>query len=379
MSDVSTLGLKRTFNLNPELSYTLPASWYFDPAIFEREKEAIFFKTWHYVGHAESVDEPGSYMTGRVVDQGIVVTRAYDGALHAFYNVCMHRASELVTGRGRGRYMTCPYHGWKYDCAGRLVSALGQGKVAGFDPREFDLVSIQVEEFARMIFVNLDPEAPSLHDQAGMLEKELRHFVPDLDDLSTVHEEKHIEIKANWKAVVENFLECYHCPATHPDLLDAVDYSTFYAQTYEYYGCFRPLPKEETEDEIQGGCYDVLWPTTMITIFPGRSNYAVMNVLPVGPERTLETWDFFGRMPPTEEDLEGIRLFGFAVNEQDISRIEAVQRGVHSRAYLQGRFMIDKERSMVSEHPAHHFDSLVMNALEGTRRLPVQAGARQFG
>ena len=65
MSDVSTHGLMKSFNLNPELSHTLPASWYYDPAIFEREKEAIFFKTWHYVGHAENVDEPGSYTKPR--------------------------------------------------------------------------------------------------------------------------------------------------------------------------------------------------------------------------------------------------------------------------------------------------------------------------
>ena len=378
MQDGSNLNFEKTFNLNPEISYTLPASWYYDREIFEREKEAIFFKTWHYVGHVENVAKPGSYMTGKVIDQGIVVARAHDGELYAFYNVCRHRASEIMTGRGQSRFMTCPYHGWKYDCTGSLVSALGQDKVAGFDPREFDLIKIQVETFACLVFVNLDTNAPSLRDQAGMLEKELHHFVPNLPDLTTIHEEKSIEIKANWKAVVENFLECYHCPSTHPELLDAVNYSTFYAETYEFYGCFRPLPKEETEEEIQGGCYDVLWPTTMITIFPGRSNYAVMNVLPVEPELTLETWDFFSRAPATEEDLEGIRVFGLAVNEQDISRIEAVQRGVHSRAYQQGRFMVDKERSMISEHPAHHFDSLVMNALEGTPRLPIQAGARQF-
>ena len=88
------------FDPDPERSFTLPADYYFDPAIFEREKDAIFYRNWLYMGHAEQVAKPGDYITGRVLDQNIFIVRGKDNALRAFYNVCQHRAHELLEGSG---------------------------------------------------------------------------------------------------------------------------------------------------------------------------------------------------------------------------------------------------------------------------------------
>ena len=93
---------------DPARSYLLPAGYYIDPGIFEREKQAILFRGWHYLGHASQVAAPGDYITGRIVDQSVCVIRGSDGTLHAFYNVCQHRAHELLQGTGNVRVITCP-------------------------------------------------------------------------------------------------------------------------------------------------------------------------------------------------------------------------------------------------------------------------------
>ena len=121
------------FDADPEKSYTIPKQYYTDPAIYEREKEAIFYKAWNYACHAGQVAEAGDFVTVRVADQNIAVLRGQDGGLRAFYNVCSHRAHELLQGCGRAKIVTCPYHAWTYHTDGRLRSAVGQKTVDGFD------------------------------------------------------------------------------------------------------------------------------------------------------------------------------------------------------------------------------------------------------
>ena len=121
-------------------SYTLPARYYTDPAVFEREKEEIFFKSWQYVGPASEVAQPGDYMTTTIVDQGVFAIRGRDGELRAFYNVCQHRAHELLQGKGNVKaVITCPYHAWAYAPDGALRTARNCEAVAGFDKKDFSL------------------------------------------------------------------------------------------------------------------------------------------------------------------------------------------------------------------------------------------------
>src|SRR3546814_9939303 len=131
-------------------------------------------------------------------DQNVAVIRGKDGALRAFYNVCQHRAHELLRGRGRTPVITCPYHAWSYHLDGRLRTARGSQNVEGFNADEFCLKGIQVEEFGPFVFVNLDPDAAPLAQQSGGLLDELRHTVPALDTL-TKFQTATFAVKANWK------------------------------------------------------------------------------------------------------------------------------------------------------------------------------------
>eukprot|EP01036_Dinobryon_divergens_P006873 gene6873-9134_t len=198
------------FDANPEKSYTVPARYYTDPAIYEREKEAIFFKSWNYACHVSQVAEPGSYVTCKVADQNIAVMRGQDGVLRAFYNVCSHRAHELLTGCGKATMVTCPYHAWTYHMDGRLRTAIGQKRVEGFEAKEFGLKAVGLEEYAGFVFVNLDLAAAPLAAGAGSLAQDIAGYCSDVPALKFAHRLTY-EIKANWKNVVDNFLECYHC------------------------------------------------------------------------------------------------------------------------------------------------------------------------
>ena len=110
----------------------LPREYYFDRDLYEREKRQIFAKTWRYVCHQSELPNAGDYMTITVADQNLFVLRGRDRQIRAFYNVCQHRAAELLQGRGTVKgFITCPYHSWSYDHSGCLRSAVNAERSVG--------------------------------------------------------------------------------------------------------------------------------------------------------------------------------------------------------------------------------------------------------
>ena len=202
---------------DPLFSYALPAEYYYDPAVFEREKREIWFKTWQLVGYQHQLAEPGDYVTGEILDQKVLVTRGKDGNLHAFYNVCMHRGHVLAQGRGNKNIFTCPFHAWSYDAAGALKAAGNAENVAGFRLEDFSLSPVRVEPFLNMVFVNLDPDAPPLAPLVEDLGRDILDNVPRFDRLKLGRTDPY-NIDANWKFVPEQN-ECYHCPSLHPQAM----------------------------------------------------------------------------------------------------------------------------------------------------------------
>ena len=151
---------------------TLPWNWYFEPEILQREHEAIFRRSWQYVGHLGQVAEPGSYFAGRAGDVPVVVTRARDGELRAFLNVCRHRGSVLADGEGTRETLQCPYHAWTYGLDGSLRAAPRSDEAA---PREeLGLLPLRVEAWGPFVFVNPSAEGESLEETLGELWETLR-------------------------------------------------------------------------------------------------------------------------------------------------------------------------------------------------------------
>jgi phenylpropionate dioxygenase-like ring-hydroxylating dioxygenase large terminal subunit len=122
----------------------LDASYYTDPAAFERDKRQILFRTWQYAGHVSQVEKPGDFFAFSICDQNLFTLRGADGVVRSFFNVCMHRAHRLVQDSGNKRVLVCPYHAWTYELDGRLRKAPNDDKVPGFDRSKICLMLTRV-------------------------------------------------------------------------------------------------------------------------------------------------------------------------------------------------------------------------------------------
>jgi len=362
---------------NPAESFTLPARFYFDPAIYEAEKGAIFYKSWWCAGHKSQLPKPSTFITTQIHEQGVVVTRAADGTLHAFYNVCQHRGHEIARGCGEAKRLVCPYHAWTYNLDGSLHAARLTKAMPDFDPAAFALKPVRVEEFCGFIFVNLDRDAVPLKEQSGKLEEEIRKYVPRIDDMVFVHRDNY-DIKANWKVVIDNFLECYHCHPAHRDFVELVDMESYRNVINGLYvSQISDAPKTTTakaysfeKGEVDFGYAGwFLWPNLTLWVYPGEANISALIMIPGGPERTIEHLDWF--LPTTtvsKQVSDAMEYMDKTLQPEDISLCESVQKGLRSQGYNQGRFVIDPAHPELSEHGVHHFQSMVAKALNADLR-----------
>jgi choline monooxygenase len=347
----------------------LAARAYLDPSILGVERSQVFFRTWQFLCHIERLRTPGAYVTGDIQGQPILAVRDQSGKLRAFYNVCRHRAHELLKGTGETRVITCPYHAWSYKLDGSLSVAPGAQTLECFKKEEFGLRPIQVEEFCSLVFVNLDPSAPPLAQASGNLASEIQRYAPDLNSLTFAHRLEYT-IQANWKAVVDNFLECRHCPIAHKDFCSLVEMDTYKVDTFGIYSSH--MAKAGRSDNSAYGVAGAtvtdhavwfLWPNMALMRYPGRGNFMVWQFIPAGPETTHERFDFFFETPqPTVEEAKAIEYINSVLQSEDISLVESVQRGMRTPAYERGRYLIDRVRTGLSEHAVHHFHSLLIDA-----------------
>ncbi|MGI9483357.1 MAG: aromatic ring-hydroxylating oxygenase subunit alpha [Hyphomicrobiales bacterium] len=368
-SKVEFKSIQSGYHADPSKSLSLRAEAYTEPEWHRVDLEHIISKTWQWVCHVEKVREPGSYVTIEIAGKPIVIVRDQDGTLRAFYNVCKHRAHELLSGEGQTSKIMCPYHAWTYRLDGQLARAPSTENLKDFDPKTICLDQVQVGEFCGFVFLNLDPDAEALPAQSGDLETEIRYWAPDIEELTFGHRLTY-DIKSNWKNVVDNFLECYHCPTAHKDFCTLVDMDTYNVTTH---GIYSSHMAEAGKGANQA--YDVsnatvrthavwwLWPNTCLMRYPGRSSMIVLNIIPVGPDRTLEIYDFYLETPePNEMEKDSIRYLDEVLQVEDINLVESVQRGMNTPAFQQGRIVNDPEGSGKSEHAVHHFHGLVLEA-----------------
>src|SRR4051794_31846331 len=183
--------------------------------MLRRENELIFGRSWQYAGPLSMLDGPGSFFTCRAGATPIVVVQTREGDLRAFFNVCRHRGHEVAQGCGRRETLQCPYHAWTYDLDGSLRAAPRSDREAAFDASDYGLRPVLVETSGPLVFVNPDVDAMPLHDVLGELPREAAARGVDLTGLAYRGRSREQVIDANWKIVVENFLECYHCPVAH--------------------------------------------------------------------------------------------------------------------------------------------------------------------
>lgn len=192
------------------------------PEQYEREREAIFKRTWLNVGRVEQLPRKGSYFTKELdaARTSVVVVRGTDGEVRAFHNVCRHRGNKLVWNdfpreetSGACRQFTCKYHAWRYDLDGKLAFVQQEGEFFDLDKSAYGLKQVQTEVWEGFVFVNLDPENTTpLREYLGEFAKGIEGY--PFHKLTQVHKYR-AEIGSNWKLFIDAFAEFYHAPILH--------------------------------------------------------------------------------------------------------------------------------------------------------------------
>ena len=358
--------------MNNAPATALPNRYYTDPSVFIEEKEKIIYKTWQYVGHVSSIKNPGDYITVQIVDQSIIVLRDKDSQLRAFYNVCQHRAHELLEDRGNIQVIVCPYHTWTYQLSGELIRAPFADKVAHFDKSKICLMGIRLEDFHGFLFVNLDNNAATMDECYPRVRQELAEYLPDLLDLKPVLRIS-VEEACNWKVSVENYSECYHCATVHKSFTSGVIDAKSYNISLQGH-CLRHTTRSKGNkqtyqvDESVPHAHDYsswfLWPTFSFQVYPGNELNTYCWEL-VDHENVRVHRDWFSTHDEVSETTKQVaQLDRDTTVAEDILLVNSVQRGLKSKGYQPGPLVLNPEFGVNSEHTIHSIKQWVLEALD---------------
>ena len=340
---------------------TLHRDFYFSEEIFQREKERILYREWLCAGREEEVAAAGDYLAVEIAGESVLVIRGRDGALAAHYNVCRHRGSRLVregSSGSLGGSIRCPYHAWTYNLDGSLRTAPYLDEQDGFTRASLGLHPVGIDSWGGFVFLNLSPAetsstAAGLLTQLGAVPDRLQRY--PLDQLRSARRLVY-EVQANWKVLLENYNECYHCGPVHPELCRLVP--AFKQKGGSDLDWERGIPHREgawtfTEtgttsrrsfdglnpDEQIRHKGELIYPNFMISL--SADHVTAYTLWPQGPGHTRVVCDFL--FHPSEIEQESFNPadavdFWDRVNRQDWDICENVQRGMQSRVFQHGYY-----------------------------------------
>jgi choline monooxygenase len=361
---------------DPQRSAALPGHLYRDPAVFAEEKRRLFYATWQVVAHDSELPNPGDYVCATIVDQGVFVLRGKDGVVRAFFNVCQHRAHELLKGSGNARsVIVCPYHAWSYELDGALRGAPATRHLPEFDPAQYGLTPVRMERHLGFLFVNLDGAAPPLGELAGGMFEDMRRELPWLSEVAlnpaySVGGADGTLLNANWKVMAENCLECYHCGPAHKAYADMIDVGRYeLAQHGAWMKSAAPLRRGDStayrvapDEPLQYNAFWHLFPNVEFSVMPGSRALSVFHFAPLNAEQTRISW-FTLTMPGEELPEDRRHYLGKVLWPEDAAICESVHRGLKSLGYRQGRFVASDAQPNISEINVHAFQRRYAEAM----------------
>jgi len=345
---------------------TSPGSDYYDPIHFQKELDKIWLKSWLLAGREEEIPNRGDYKTVQIAHENFIVTRGSDGEIHSYFNVCRHRGSRLCTAEAghfnRGNII-CPYHSWMYSGdTGELTKAPNISEEDGdFDKGAHSLMKIKTASWDGFIWINVDPDAPSLKESFNLPESWSIYENYQMHRLK-LGKTGTYNVKANWKLLMDNAEECYHCGTIHPELSRCtppmqprqwVDNSVPETKVIKHVGsmglnsgfkranvdgeAYRPVLPGITEDEERKIAYLHIFPHAYLCM---ASDYVfIATIFPVKADESLVKgyWLFDPDLLASDEAyIEDAVEFWDVTSREDWEACELVQLGNKSRAYKDG-------------------------------------------
>lgn len=355
--------------MSQDLQPTLLGSCYLDPNFFALEQEHIFFQEWVCVGREEEIPQAGDYLQLDLLGQSILIVRTREGSVNAFYNVCRHRGCELsiletvkpdlIECQKSGNFpgvIQCKYHAWTYDLEGKLRAAPYLNDVVNKD--DFSLYRVGLECWGGFMFINLEPQQAKArgHTLEKQLGKEIEYSKNyPLNDLKTAKRIRY-EVNANWKVILENYNECYHCAGVHPELCEVVpafkenggsslDWNDGIphrngAFTFTFSGVTnrQPFPGLSKAEKVNHKG-QLIFPNLMVSL--AAEHVAAFTLFPKNANQTVILCDFLfhpDEIKKPDFNPDDTVSFWDLVNKQDWVICEATQRGMRSRKFERGYY-----------------------------------------
>ena len=330
-------------------SRMLPPEAYTSDEVFAWEK-AHLFSGWQCIGRSDSIPEPRMQRAEQVGDTSVLLVRGEDGVLRAFANTCRHRGHELLpcSSEVSGRAIRCPYHSWTFSLEGELIGTPGYTGHPDFDKSQYPLRSLAVQEWHGWIFLDPSGAAGPLAAHLDGIEPRVVNYAPE--DLVVQGRHEYV-VQANWKIVIENYQECYHCTSIHPELcqvsppdsganmdqgsgawvggwLDLRPHAVTMSLDGHSDGTFIPGLTEVEQHRID---YLAIFPNLLVSLHP---DYVMTHRMV--PLSARETWiECLWAFPREALALPGFTPdyaidFWDITNRQDWSACESVHRGLSS-------------------------------------------------
>ena len=338
-------------------SRTLPGKYYTSEEIFAQECDRIFTNRWLCVGREEQIPNQGDYFLQEIAGESLIVVRDSKLKIHAFYNLCRHRGTQLCTEE-KGHFsgtINCPYHAWSYGLDGQLIVAPLMNELTDFCQDNYPLHQVNVITWEGFIFLNLSQSPEPFTSIFAPLNRKFQQW--RLPQLRVADRMEH-NVKGNWKKIFLNYCECYHCPIIHPNLAKLSPYRSGENDLISgaFLGGFMRLNQSGTSLTMSGNrCgvvlgelsgedlnrvyyYSVL-PDLLLSLFP--DDVMVHRLLPQSPSQTQVVceWLFSPEsFEQTDFNPDDAVRFWDRVNQQDWQVCELMQAGVSSRAYTPGLY-----------------------------------------
>jgi Rieske 2Fe-2S family protein len=349
--------------------FTLERDFYVSPEFLEMDIRKVFLTQWLYVGHESQIPKPGDFLTYQIAGESIVVSRTATGSLSGFFNVCRHRGARIVQQLcGNVTAFRCPYHSWTYNLDGTLMGA--PGMINQLRREDYGLHPVWVESWQGLIYINLSPCEPP-NSMANMLRVAASAMEKFQLSKSKIAKTIVYKVPANWKLFEENYRECYHCQANHPEFCATVPVDKIHvnrrqtstrliqaknltfskyalrpgAKTQSISGEFVSIPMGEfTGDEEV--------PMHALNFYPahafafGIDHGMAYSLNPAAPTESLLTVHWYVNDTAEEGrdyELKNVIAFWDATHRQDISLCAINQQGVNSRRYVAGPYNPSEE------------------------------------